>query len=74
MKIELVSVTQLGESFFKEPRRGLAMNKLLCEKGFQTKREGKKGYTVTAKGEPFAFKMEPGKYYWNPKILDVLEN
>lgn len=73
MKNELVSVTRLGEKYFGAPLKGRDMNKVLCEAGFQTKRVGKRGYTVTEKGERFSFKIEPGKYYWYPSVLDELQ-
>ena len=68
----LVSATKLGKRFLGENNKGKDMNSLLCEKGYQQKRFGKRGYEPLPKGMPFCKKMEPGRLYWNTDIIPVL--
>lgn len=73
----LMSVTKLAEKCFAFSTASKAtkahwMNKVLCEKGFQMKREDKKGYEPLLKAIGYCRKMEPGKLYWDDAVLEML--
>ncbi len=72
-----MSVTKLAEKHYKLYNASRAtkvrqMNELLCENGFQVKREGKRGYEPLLKAIGYCRKMEPGKLYWHDAVLELL--
>ena len=73
----LMSVTKLAEKRYVHSNSSSAlktrwMNEELCEKGFQIKRYGKKGYAALMKAVGYYRKMEPGKLYWDDAVLEQL--
>ncbi len=73
-----MSVTKLAEKCYahsdaSSTLKARWMNEDLCERGFQMKREGKKGYTPLLKAIGYVRKMEQGKLYWDDAVLELLK-
>lgn len=73
----LMSVTKLAEKYYahmdaSSTLKARWMNEDLCERGFQMKREGKRGYEPLLKAIGYCRKMERGKLYWDDAVLEQL--